>query len=234
LIKIIISGAICILSSGCASMQMPYMNSGAPGWMFGGYSEQKLAEYEYIVSYEGNVYTTRETIVKHLNKRASELCGENNYLIGSSTSGGDSHLVNAGASVMSISSSIDSIHITCKSPKSNYLSTKLGYKEGATCSIPIYNATRRFSYGFLVEIHINDIYITALPYKGYILAPVQKGNNKISVGKPYSSELLESKFQVETCKEQIMVSHSSFGKFIVEPQESGLDPLDKGYKLNIE
>lgn len=232
--KVLLASLICFICSGCAELQIPYLNAGAPGWILGGYSEKKLNEQEYLVSYEGNVYTSAETLRKHLNKRASELCGAENYTISDLSSSSDSHMVMTSGMFFATPSPINSVKVHCDSYKAEYLAKKLILNDREYCVIPIYNSTNYLFFSYLIEVYVNDIYITSLPYRNYIEAPLYKGINKVNLSKPYSSKGKQVEININSCNEKIEISHNALESLNIKLHSGGINPAQEGYELNIK
>jgi hypothetical protein len=62
--------------SGCSGV--PYAPKGSTIYK-GGYTDQKVAEREYLVRFEGNGYNTMPQVVDFVKRRAAELCGSTNF-----------------------------------------------------------------------------------------------------------------------------------------------------------
>jgi hypothetical protein len=65
-----------IFLSGCSGV--PYAPKGSTVYK-GGYTDQKIAEGEYLVRFEGNGFNTMPQVVEFVNRRAAELCGSPNF-----------------------------------------------------------------------------------------------------------------------------------------------------------
>jgi len=220
--------------SGCAAMQTPYINEEFSRYMWGGYSDEKLGDKEYIVNYEGNVYTSDEMLKKYLNKRASELCGVENYMLSDPTSSIEDQMMMSGGVFMSLPNPVSSVKVQCETTKDDYLMKSLVEGDTEYCDIHIYNSTAYLSFVFSIDVSVNNVYITALPYKQYTVSPIPKGINTLMIAKPFSSKRKELEFEVSTCSEQIEVRHNTFETLKIEIHSEGKDLATDGYDPNIE
>lgn len=67
---------LMIFLSGCSGV--PYAPKGTTMYQ-GGYSDKKVGEGQYIVTFEGNAYNTILQITDFVKKRASELCAPSGF-----------------------------------------------------------------------------------------------------------------------------------------------------------
>lgn len=70
--------AVLLIVSGCAH-PTPYQPQSASSALHRGYSDERLAEDRYRVSFSGNSLTSRETVEAYLLYRAAELTVEHGY-----------------------------------------------------------------------------------------------------------------------------------------------------------
>ncbi|MBL4866440.1 MAG: hypothetical protein JKY67_08700 [Pseudomonadales bacterium] len=118
--------------------KLPYMNRGNPGWMAGGYSNKKDAPSQYVISYEGNVYTSRPIIEKYINRRAEELCGINNYVQLEKESGSNSMTIMTGNAFIGVNNPTNTVRVQCNTSRAEYYESVLdGSRE--RCDIPVNN-----------------------------------------------------------------------------------------------
>ena len=80
-IKLLISIALLVLTSGCMS-PIEYKKYGEGMTFRVGYSDFEIGKNKYKVSYMGGVYDSPDVVMKNAYRRAKELCmekGFNNY-----------------------------------------------------------------------------------------------------------------------------------------------------------
>lgn len=71
-----LAGALAL--GACASTATPYQPAGYNG-VRGGYSDQRLEQNRYLVSFSGNSVTSRDQVEMYMLLRAAELTAENGY-----------------------------------------------------------------------------------------------------------------------------------------------------------
>ncbi|WP_324827705.1 CC0125/CC1285 family lipoprotein [Qipengyuania zhejiangensis] len=76
--KFTAAAALAVSVAGCAH-PTPYQPQSASAGMSRGYSDERLAEGRYRVSFSGNYLTSRETVEAYLLYRAAELTVEQGY-----------------------------------------------------------------------------------------------------------------------------------------------------------
>ena len=77
MIKKILSSILIICAiAGCSGV--PYAPKGSTIYA-GGYSEEQLGDRRYLVRFEGNAYNTMPEVIGYVKRRATELCGLNEY-----------------------------------------------------------------------------------------------------------------------------------------------------------
>lgn len=71
--------AAALASVSCATVQTPYQPEVAGQRIHGGYSEQRLGEGRYRVTFDGNTLTSRERVEGYMLYRAAELTVQQGY-----------------------------------------------------------------------------------------------------------------------------------------------------------
>lgn len=71
--------ALVLLAAGCATPSTPYQPMSASSRVEGGFSETRLGEGHYLVTFAGNTYTSRERVESYLLYRAAELTLQQHY-----------------------------------------------------------------------------------------------------------------------------------------------------------
>lgn len=71
--------AAILMTASCATTSTPYQPEVAGQRIHGGYSEQRLGEGRYRVTFDGNTLTSRERVEGYLLYRAAELTVEQGY-----------------------------------------------------------------------------------------------------------------------------------------------------------
>lgn len=214
-------------------MEVGYVNQDSATQTFGGYTEKKIGDMEYIVSFEANTISTPETLRKHLNKRASELCGVDNYGMFDPSSEGGSQMIMTGGMFMSVPLTTNTINVICNTTKREYLLENLTGDQTEYCDIPIFNPTNYLLTSSNIDVYVNDVYITSLGYKQFAIAPVPKGHSIVTASKPYSTKMQQLEIEISTCSEQIEVSQNIFEAVQMEFLTEGQDPATNGFKPNI-
>ena len=75
---LVLAGAAALALTGCAASVTPYQPAGA-GRTSGGYSDIRLSEDRYRVTFAGNQFTSRDTVEGYLLYRAAELTLEQGH-----------------------------------------------------------------------------------------------------------------------------------------------------------
>lgn len=205
--------------AGCAEFEYPYISSGVPRFIGGGYSEVIIGENEYLVSFEGNVYTRAETLRKYLDRRSADLCGTDNYLLKDSSESFDSSMVYTSGMFLLIPNPINTVNVKCKSPKKEYLLRTLVGGEGEYCELKVFNSTRLLTFESSVEVYINDVYISSLSYKQYFTVPVLSGKNVIRIANPFGVDSRKAEYNIEVdtlCNKHLEVGQGFASLYINE------------------
>lgn len=224
---------LLVLMSGCASMEMRYVNADSSTQFFGGYTEEKISDTEYTVSFEGNGFTSTDTLNRHLHKRASELCGVDNYSLFDPSESSGSQMMMVDGMFFAMPTPTATINVDCETTKREFLLENLIGDRTEYCDIPIFNPTMLLSSSSNIDVYINGVYITSLGYKQYAVAPIPKGQNRVAVSKPYADKVEQLEIEISSCSEQIKVSQSFFTEKVrVEFLAEGPNPVEVGYKPN--
>lgn len=72
-------GALALALAGCAASTTPYQPASRSTAVSGGYTETRLAEGRYLVTFAGNRFTSRERVEAALLYRAAELSVQQGY-----------------------------------------------------------------------------------------------------------------------------------------------------------
>jgi len=231
--RVSFASLLLVLLSGCSIMEVRYVNQDSPTQMAGGYADEKISDKEYIVSFEANDFSTPETVSNHLNKRASELCGVDNYRMFDPSSEGDSHMIMADGMFVSVPTTATTVNVKCNTTKREYLLENLTGDQTDYCDIRIFNPTNYLLTSSTIDVYVNDVYITSLGYKQFAIAPVPKGSSIVTASKSYSTKMQQLEIEISTCSEQIKVSQNLFEAVQMEFLTAGPDPATNGYKPNI-
>lgn len=95
---------------GCAT-PTPYVKSG----LRGGYSDFEAQPGIYYVSFQGNAYTSKETVIRYWHDRAAEICGGTyRYEVVSKGNSSTQHILGDANDINTVQKSRVEGHIKCK------------------------------------------------------------------------------------------------------------------------